>query len=202
MRRMETPDTIRAYWFGRLRDDAAVARAQARLWWKKDAHTDASIRTRFAATLARAAAGELDDWLASPTGRLALILVTDQFPRNMYRGTPQAFAYDALARAWCVAGLERGDDRALRPIERVFFYLPLEHSESLDDQRRAVALFGALADQAPPAHRAVFDEHLDYALRHHDIIARFGRFPHRNDVLGRRSSTAELAFLREKGSSF
>lgn len=199
---METPDTIRAFWFGPLTGDAAVARTQARLWWKKDARTDAMIRARFEALPARAAAGGLNGWLTSPVGRLALILVTDQFPRNMYRGTPRAFAYDRLARAWCVAGLERGDDRALRPIERAFFYMPLEHSESLDDQQRAVALFRALADNAAPAHRAVFDDLLDYAVRHRDIIARFGRFPHRNSILGRPSSDAELTFLREKGSSF
>ncbi|HRP95436.1 MAG TPA: DUF924 family protein [Rhodocyclaceae bacterium] len=199
---MDTPETVHAFWFGPLADDAAVARAQARQWWKKDARTDALMRERFAALVTGAATGTLDDWLTRPAGRLALILLTDQFPRNMYRGTPRSFAYDRLARAWCVAGLERGDDRSLRPIERVFFYLPLEHSESLDDQQRSVALFATLADEAPAAHRAVFDDYLAYALRHRDIVARFGRFPHRNGILGRTSTAQEHAFLGKRGSSF
>lgn len=205
----ETAASIRRFWFGAdldadggERDDAAVAAAQSPMWWRKAPETDRAIRERFATALARAAAGELDTWAATPRGRLALILLTDQFPRNIHRDTAQAFAYDGLARAWCVDGLAQGADRTLRPIERVFFYLPLEHSESLADQERAVALFRALAEQADAASRATFDGYLDYAERHRDIIARFGRFPHRNRLLGRPSTEAETAFLREPGSSF
>ncbi len=201
----ETPASVLAFWFGAERDDAATAAAQAKLWWHKHPATDRAIAGRFASWLERAAAGELDAWAASPRGRLALILLTDQFPRNIHRDTPQAFAFDPLARAWCIDGLALGMDAALRPIERVFFYLPLEHSESLPDQDRAVALFETLAAEAArlaPDGRAAFEGFADYARRHRDVIARFGRFPHRNRILGRASTESERAFLREPGSSF
>ncbi|HEY0844597.1 MAG TPA: DUF924 family protein [Noviherbaspirillum sp.] len=194
----ETPDSIRDFWFGASQDDATVAAEQSSLWWTKHPDTDRRIRERFEPWLQKAAAGELDHWAAMPRGRLALILLTDQFPRNMYRNTPQAFAFDALARRWCMEGLRDGADRQLRPIERVFFYLPLEHAESLEDQERAVSLFRALAEQAGPG----FDGYLNYAIRHRDVIARFGRFPHRNRILGRVSTPEEAAFLTEPGSSF
>lgn len=194
---METPASIHAFWFGTQADDALVAQERSRLWWGKDARTDREIERRFAAIAAKAARGELDDWAATPQGRLALILLTDQFPRNMYRGTPQSFASDPQALAWCKEGIAAGMDAALRPVERIFFYLPLEHAESLADQDRAVALFAELA-----AGAAAFDGFLDYARRHREVIARFGRFPHRNRILGRTSTAGELAFLRQKGSSF
>lgn len=199
---METAHTLLQFWFGTSDDDAEVARAQSALWWSKDASTDTTIRTRFAGLLAQAEDGALDDWLATPRGRLALIVLTDQFPRNMYRDTPEAFAFDHLARAWCEAGLALGADQALRPIERVFFYLPLEHSEALADQQRAVALFEALSGDGAATLQPTLASNLDFALRHRDIIARFGRFPHRNRILGRASTPEETAFLREKGSSF
>lgn len=199
---METPASIRLFWFGSAADDAAVAARQARLWWAKDEQVDREIERRFAGWVERAARGALDDWALTPDGRLALILLTDQFPRNMYRGTPQSFAFDRHALAWCKDGLAAGMDGALRPVERVFFYLPLEHAESMADQELAVALFGQLADGVDPAQRAAFDGFLDYARRHRDVIARFGRFPHRNGILGRASSAEERAFLLQKGSSF
>ena len=120
----------------------------------------------------------------------------------MYRDTAQAFAYDGLARTWCTEGLAIGIDQELRPIERVFFYLPLEHAESLEDQDRCVALFERLLQDVPPGQRPVFEGFYDFALRHRVIIERFGRYPHRNAILGRPSSPEEAAFLQEKGSSF
>ncbi|MBI1904900.1 MAG: DUF924 domain-containing protein [Rhodocyclales bacterium] len=199
---METALTLLRFWFGTSDDDAQVARTQSALWWNKDQDTDATIRARFAGLLAQAAEGELDGWLATPHGRLALIVLTDQFPRNMYRDTPEAFAFDHLARAWCEAGLALGEDQPLRPIERVFFYLPLEHSEALEDQQRAVALFEALSKEGTASLRPILASNLDFARRHRDIIARFGRYPHRNRILGRTSTREETEFLREKGSSF
>ncbi|MBI3286031.1 MAG: DUF924 domain-containing protein [Burkholderiales bacterium] len=196
---METSDSITEFWFGKEPDDAVTATTQARLWWAKDAAADQQIRTRFAATLADAAQGKLATWEATPDGRLALILLCDQFPRNMYRATPQAFGYDAIALRLCKDGIERGDDLALRPIERVFFYLPLEHSEALADQQLAVAQYEKLAAER---HKKIFDGFLDFARRHQEVIARFGRFPHRNAILGRASTEAELAFLAQPGSSF
>ena len=199
---VETPDTIHAFWFGEGEDDAQVARERAPLWWAKRDETDDAIRARFAATLRQAAAGALVDWAETPRGRLALILLADQFPRNMYRNAPAAFAHDAAARAWCREGLRRDVHRELRAIERVFFYLPLEHSEALEDQEQSVALFRELAAESEPAAQEVFDGFLDYALRHRDVIARFGRFPHRNRILGRASTEEEIVFLRQPGSSF
>ena len=198
---METPGTIHEFWFGTGPDDG-VAEAQARLWWSKDAAIDAGIKRRFEPWIRKAAAGELSSWLMEPTGQLALILLCDQFPRNIYRNTATAFAFDPLARGWCSEGLRYGSDRKLRPIERVFFYLPLEHSEALEDQERSVALFGALATGADPARRKTFDGFHDFAIRHRDIVKRFGRFPHRNAILGRTSTPQELAFLATPGSSF
>lgn len=194
----ETPESIREFWFGSSEDDAIAAAEQSKLWWTKHPESDRLIRDRFEPWLQEAAAGTLDHWAATPGGRLALILLTDQFPRNMYRNTPQSFAFDTFARRWCVDGLRDGADRHLRPIERVFFYLPLEHSESLEDQERVVMLFHALVAESGPG----FAGFLDYAVRHREVIARFGRFPHRNGILGRASTPEEEAFLKEPGSSF
>jgi uncharacterized protein (DUF924 family) len=199
---METQDSIHEFWFGAGTDDDAAAKEKSRLWWSKDAGIDRAVRQRFEDVLKRAARSELDDWSATPAGTLALILLTDQFPRNMYRDTPQGFAFDALARDWCRSGIDRGFDQALRPIERVFFYMPLEHSESLHDQYLAVALFEKMIAALEPERQSGFTGYLDFALHHRDIIERFGRFPHRNAILGRESSEQESAFLLEKGSSF
>ncbi|HJV87670.1 MAG TPA: DUF924 family protein [Noviherbaspirillum sp.] len=197
-----TPESIHAFWFGAEADDALVAQHNAALWWKKDARADDEIRRRFEPGVQAAARHELDSWSSTAAGCLALILLTDQFPRNMYRDTPQAFAFDLLARGWCRQGLQAGLHRLLRPIERVFFYLPLEHSESLADQEQCIALFRALLDELDAARRPAFEGFLDYALRHREVIARFGRFPHRNRILGRASTPEETAFLAQPGSSF
>ncbi|HEY8608525.1 MAG TPA: DUF924 family protein [Noviherbaspirillum sp.] len=197
----ESVGSILAFWFG-PGDDATVAAARSRLWWGKDDATDRAMATRFAGCIDAAATGALDAWAATPAGRLALILLTDQFPRNIHRGTPRAFALDARARRFCMEGLTQGVDRLLRPIERVFFYLPLEHSESMPDQERAVALFAQLLADVPADQRAAFAGYHDFALRHREVVERFGRFPHRNAILGRTSTPAEIAFLQQKGSSF
>jgi uncharacterized protein (DUF924 family) len=143
-----------------------------------------------------AANGGLDRLADFPDGALTLAILLDQFPRNLFRGRPEAFAQDAKARATAQAAIARGFDQLLAPVERVFIYLPFEHSEALDDQHRSVALFESLP--AVP-WRA---EQIDYAARHRDIIARFGRFPHRNAALGRVSAAEEAAFLQQPGSSF
>ncbi|WP_420473265.1 DUF924 family protein [Noviherbaspirillum sp. ST9] len=199
---MENPASVLEFWFGTSKDDAAVASERAKLWWIKRDETDGVIRERFEHMVRKAAERELDAWSESAQGRLALLILTDQFPRNMYRNTPEAFAFDAMAREWCKEGLRNNAHHALRPIERVFFYLPLEHSESMDDQEQAVALFRELMDSVGEAGREVFAGFLDYAVRHREVIARFGRFPHRNRILGRESSAEEIAFLKEPGSSF
>lgn len=199
---METPDTIHDFWFGPHADDAEVISRQSALWWRKQAVVDTEIGQRFSPMVQQAAFGQLDAWLGGLRGRLALVLLTDQFPRNIWRGNAAAFAFDTLARRWAREAIRLGLDEAARPIERVFLYLPLEHSEDLADQREAVRLFDGLAGSVPAAQRAAFDGYLDYARRHCEIIERFGRFPHRNAALGRETTTEEAEFLLRPGSSF
>jgi uncharacterized protein (DUF924 family) len=200
---METPDTIREYWFGTALEDAAVtARERAPLWWSKNPEVDDEIRRRFESWVIKAGSGELDDWASNPQDRLALILLTDQFPRSIYRDSAKAFAFDSKALSLARTGIDAGLDAALRSLEKVFFYLPLEHSESLADQQRSVALFQKLVDDASPDQKPAFAEYLDFAVRHRDIISRFGRFPHRNGALGRIPTPAELSFLQQPGSGF
>lgn len=199
---MDAQGELLEFWFGTQTEDHLVAAEKAALWWKKDRAIDEQCRTLFQSTVESAGAGTLDRWTATARGHLALILLTDQLPRNIYRGNARSFAFDATARAFCLNGLEQRVDQTLRPIERVFFYMPLEHAESPELQERSVALYSALAAAVPAAQRKLFDGYLDFALRHRDIIARFGRFPHRNELLGRSSTPEEADFLKSPGSSF
>ena len=166
-------------------------------WFRKDDAFDAHIRARFGTLIDAAIEGGLRAWEATPHGALARLIVLDQFTRNVYRGTPRAFAGDAQALALAVALTQAGQDRLLPPMLRAFAYLPFEHAEDLAMQARAVELFQLLS-QAQPG----FDGMLDYAERHQEVIARFGRFPHRNAMLGRPSTPEEVEFLRQPGSSF
>lgn len=190
------------YWFGADADDATVASKQAGLWWKSDPAVDDDLRTRFADLVDKGGHNELDEWVSTPRGLLALILLSDQLPRNIFRNTPRAFAFDPIARSHCREGIARGVDLELRPIERVFHYLPLEHSESISDQNDSVRLFSDLARNARTETKEVFQNYLRFAERHREIIDRFGRFPHRNRILGRESTAEEIAFLQTPGSSF
>jgi uncharacterized protein (DUF924 family) len=199
---LETPEAIIDFWFGEPGPDNVVAKRQTSLWFKKQVSTDVLIKERFERTLLSAAAGELDSWCDTALGRLALIIVLDQLPRNIYRDTPQAFAFDSLAREHCQAGLERHDDAALQAVRRLFFYLPLEHAEDCALQARSVALFRALAADVGEEDKMLFNGFLDYAQRHQMVVEQFGRFPHRNVILGRVSTAQELDFLTQPGSSF
>ncbi|MGL5482780.1 MAG: DUF924 family protein [Aeromonas veronii] len=191
------------FWFGDEADDVLRATRQAPLWWGKSSETDALLASRFGELAEVAAKGCLAHWAELPSGRLALILLLDQLPRNIHRGTPAAFAQDPLARDLCLKGLSIGADKSLSPLERVFFYLPLEHAESREQQARSVALFEVLtAEQAGTPAQATFAGFADFARRHQVIIERFGRFPHRNDILGRPSTPEEAAFLQQPGSGF
>lgn len=158
-------------------------------WFNRDDAFDAMLRDRFGEAQAAAAHGLLDDWQATPEGALALVLLLDQIPRNIHRSTPAAFATDPAARRVAAASLERGYDTRVAPELRSFFYLPFMHSEELADQKRCVALYQALGNA----------DSLRYAEEHHDIIARFGRFPHRNRILGRETSADEQAYLEDGG---
>ena len=177
------PQEILHFWFDEL---------TARQHFVKDAALDETIRTRFGATLKAAARGELFAWRASADGRLAEIVVLDQFSRNVYRDTPRAFAQDALALALAQELVAGAQDGILPTVQRVFAYMPYMHSESALVHTQAVALFS----------QPGMEDNLNFELRHKAIIDRFGRFPHRNAILGRTSSAQELAFLREPGSSF
>ncbi|MBT0959917.1 DUF924 family protein [Denitromonas iodatirespirans] len=192
------PDTAREildFWFGA--PGSAEHGQQRALWFEKRDSTDAAIRSRFAAVVEQALAGGLADWDASAHGALARILLLDQFTRNIFRNTPRAFAGDALALAAADALIARGGDNTLMPVERIFAYLPFEHAEDIAAQDRAVALFDALKAAHPG-----FETTYDYALRHQAVIARFGRFPHRNAILGRADTDAERTFLATPGSGF
>lgn len=200
---MQPWQPLLALWFGNEADDVLRATRQAPLWWGKSSETDALLASRFGELVEAAAKGCLAHWADTPSGRLALILLLDQLPRNIHRGTPAAFAQDPLARDLCLKGLSIGADKSLSPLERVFFYLPLEHAESREQQARSVALFEALAaEQAGTPAQATFAGFADFARRHQVIIERFGRFPHRNDILGRTSTPEEAAFLQQPGSGF
>ncbi len=199
---METIDTILTYWFGANPEEAALAKGRAELWWSKNAEVDKEMRERFEGSLQLAAQGKLDPWLAEPHGRLALIILTDQFPRNIYRDSPLAFSFDAKALERSIEGIDLGVDRLLRPIESAFFYLPLEHSEQLEHQERSVRMFGNLVPRVAAEQKEIFEQYLNFAVLHRDIVARFGRFPHRNRILGRSSTAEELHFLSQPGSSF
>lgn len=192
MRGMVHPDAVLDFWFGLL-DARGKPRPE---WFRKDARFDAEIRRRFGALHAAAAARELEAWRASAESMLALVLVLDQFSRNLHRDDARAFAQDAHARECSEEAIERGFDLGMLPVERQFLYLPFEHSERLDDQQRALELFRTL--EAFEETRGL----LEWAERHHAVVARFGRFPHRNAILGRASTPDEEAFLAQPGSRF
>ncbi|MFL9923115.1 DUF924 domain-containing protein [Herbaspirillum lusitanum] len=196
---------ILEFWFGadHAQTEAhVIVSRQAAPWWGKNPEVDQDMRVRFGPLLEDAAQNRLADWAEQPQSMLALILLLDQFSRNIHRGTPQSFDYDDMARQYCHLALAMGLDQQVTPIQRVFFYLPLEHSEDADDQQYSLQLFRALAKNAAGADQACFDDFLKFAQRHAVIIERFGRFPHRNQILGRASTPEEVEFLKQPGSSF
>jgi uncharacterized protein (DUF924 family) len=180
---IKSPEEVFTFWFKELtRKD----------WFEKNEALDEAMRRHFAATHLSLARGEIDAWRTSPESRLAAVIVLDQLSRNLYRGTPLAFATDWLALREARLAIEAGGDMAVLPEQRGFFYLPFEHSETLADQDRSVELFALLGDA----------DYLDYAERHRAVIREFGRFPHRNALLGRESTAAELEYLSKPGAGF
>jgi uncharacterized protein (DUF924 family) len=190
------------WWFGQGTSASEIAAEKQRLWFGYRAEQDDEARQRFGALVEQALNGELQDWAELPEGWLALVLLLDQLPRMIHRNTPKAFAGDERAQHLVRDGLAHGGDMLLAPIQRVFIYLVLEHAENLATQDLAVAQFTALRDIADEAERTLFVGFLDYAERHREVISRFGRFPHRNAILGREASDAERLFLEQPGSSF
>ena len=197
-----SPGDVLDFWFGDSGTTEEVVARQRKLWFGKSPENDAAVTERFAETLAAASRGELDHWADSPVGRLALLVVLDQFPHHVYRDDAKSFACDPLALKLALDTLRIHDDELVSPLARVFIYLPLEHAEALDVQDLSVALFEKLVREADESEKAVFEGFLDYARQHRDVVARFGRFPHRNALLGRKSSAEETEFLKQPGSRF
>jgi uncharacterized protein (DUF924 family) len=191
---MSSPQEVLDFWFGREGEEGYGEFREA--WFNRDPEFDREIRDRFEPVYEEAAAGRLDHWKSEARSCLALIVVLDQFPRNMYRGDARMYAADEKAREAARHAVEHAYDRELSPYRRLFMYLPFEHSEELDDQRLSVDLFRGLATEMGS------EDLLGYAVRHLEIVERFGRFPHRNEILGRRTTPEETKFLSGPDSSF
>ena len=190
---LSTPADVLSFWF----DNASEA-----LWYERNDAFDAAIRARFGDTLEAALRGDLDDWAQTPESWLALLIVRDQFSRNLYRDDARAWSADEGTQVLALDGIARGDDQQLAPAQRVFAYMPLEHAESRVLQKHCVHLFERLVASQPVTERPRVQGFLDYARRHHDVIERFGRFPHRNAMLGRPDTPAEQAYLATPGAGF
>ncbi len=202
MHEQSIAEDILEYWFGdSVRDPSKVA-GRMGFWFGDDPARDADMRQRWGELVSAASEGKLDFWTRTPRGRLAVLILLDQMRRNIYRGTAEAFRRDGRARYLMRDGVSRLMDLKLTPIERVFFYMPLQHAESLDDQELAVDRFLQLEHEVANDHREIFAGFRKYAQLHRDIIARFGRFPHRNAILGRRDTSEEAAWLAGGGERF
>jgi uncharacterized protein (DUF924 family) len=196
------------FWFGQRPYTRPAVEQRMRLWFGDPAapelvpQTDEMIRLRFGALTSQAARARLAAWESSPRRRLALILLLDQFPRNIHRGSALAFSQDRAAQTLTLAGMQLGAEAALDPVERIFFYMPLQHSESLEVQEESVAAFQRLAQESPAELRNIFSAVSEYARLHRDIVQRFGHFPHRNALLGRESTREETDWLAAEGPRF
>jgi uncharacterized protein (DUF924 family) len=196
-------EEILSFWFGETPSNGdEVDRLMSR-WFGGDTDVETAIRRRFETAVHAAARGELEPWTRTARGRLATILLLDQFPRSLYRGTAAAFAQDQHALTLTTAGIASGMDAELSPLERIFFYMPMQHSESLAVQSRGVQLFESVARGDPERHlRKTLEAAAQYARLHRDIVERFGHFPHRNAALGRRNTAEEDRYLEEGAPTF
>ena len=193
--------TILSYWFGEIKDGFPIENRNS-VWWSGGPAIDQSIRENFGKWVTKASSEKLEHWKDDPQGRMALIILLDQFTRNIYRGTSEAFAADPLALRLCLEGIDWQQDQKLSWIERAFFYLPLVHSEDLDNHRLCIQLEEKLVASVEREHQKNLQGFLDSAIEHKEIIERFGRYPHRNQVLQRISTPEELEYLREKNNRF
>jgi uncharacterized protein (DUF924 family) len=197
-------DKILNFWFGNLKDNEIPSEECRRIWWIKDDENDKKIKDYFENDLALAIKGESEAWELTPRGTLALILLLDQFSRNIYRDTRRAFSQDQKAIEISISGIEKGFDTKLHPAQRIFFYMPLIHSEDIGMQEKSIECYLNLKELVltPPPLANMVSGSCDFAKRHYAIIKRFGRYPHRNRILGRESTPEEVKFLSEPGSSF
>ncbi len=199
MNAMAGINAVLDFWFGPLTPSGLPAEQRNSLWFQGNAETDEAIRTRFGADIERAVAGELQHWSDSAEGSIALTLLLDQFTRNIYRNTPQAFAGDAAALQLARDTVTRGDDRRMPIIHRVFLYIPYEHAEDLAAQEEGLACFERLLEDCPADAREMVVSFQRYMVAHRDVIAAFGRFPHSNAILGRTSTESEREHLAKHG---
>jgi len=195
-------DEILTFWFKEPNLSAPKIDQRMDIWFGEDAVFDHEIKKEFADDVEQASEGNLGHWADEPRGRLALILLLDQFRRNIYRGTADAFALDNVAVKLCVQGIVEKKNKGLTPIQQAFFYMPLQHSESAKVQAKSVEIYNRLADAVSPTFRETFETIAQFAELHHDIIARFGRFPHRNKLLGRPNTTEEDEYLAGDSPDF
>jgi uncharacterized protein (DUF924 family) len=196
------PKEIIEFWFADALTSPQRVDARVKLWFSHNEEFDREIQRRFGSLPELAARGGLDAWRGEASSALALVLVLDQFPRNLHRRSARAFEFDPLALEVALGSISRGFDEAPHPLQASFFYLPLEHAEEIDPQERAVELFERLIPRAPAELRAMFENFASYARRHRDVIRRFGRFPHRNATLNRPSTPGEIAYLESVGDKF
>jgi uncharacterized protein (DUF924 family) len=204
---MDEARSIRDFWFGKLPLSAAKLEQRMRFWFGADgsqlrARRDDEIRTRFSAVFEKAIAGGLASWADGPRRRLSLILVLDQFPRNLFRGSERAYAYDGQALGLTLSGMQSAADAALDVVERLFFYMPLQHAENSEAQEESVVAYRRLLSEVPAELTGTFAGALRSAENHRELIARFGRFPHRNAALARDSTPEEQEWLLNGGESF
>lgn len=195
-------ETLLDAWFGSALDSPERAEARSRLWFRATEQFDAELRDRFGTLPERIRAGEFEAWTLAPRTALARVIALDQIPRNIHRGTVSAFDCDAAALASAIDATARGHDLAVHPLQAVFMYLPFEHAEDAAMQARSVDLFRGLRERAPAGLVGLFDSYLDYAQRHAAVIEQFGRFPHRNEILGRQPTPEEESYLRGGGQRF
>lgn len=195
-------DEILSFWFKEQALSAPQIDRRMDIWFGEDAVFDLDVEKQFADDVNRASKGELDRWAAEPRGRLALIILLDQFRRNIHRNTAKAFSHDKIALKLCVEGAMEKADRSLTPIQRVFFYMPLQHAESPKVQAKSVALFNKLAESVSPTLRETFLTVAQFAELHRDIVDQFGRFPHRNKLLGRANTPEEDEYLAGDSPDF
>lgn len=200
MANIETPDAVLEFWFEDVLARPDTLGAQVKRWYSGGKTMDAAISQRFGATVEALSRGLADTWAAGgPRGRLAAIIALDQFSRSIHRKSPRAFASDPLALRLARESIAKSEDQKLDPVERWFVYMPFEHSEAVEDQRQSVSLFEKLLASATDATRTQIQSALDYARRHAEVIEKFGRFPHRNEALGRASTPEEQAWVKEHG---
>ena len=195
-------EDVLQFWFGAFPTPYSADVSKADMWFKNGAVYDSEIFIKFGVDYEKAIHGELNHWIDSYRGRLALIILFDQFSRHIHRGTARAFSQDVKAQDLCIDGIGAGDDAKMHAVERSFFYLPLEHAENIEKQDLCVKAYAQLVQDVPAQYQKPFEVNLEFAKRHHFVIEKFGRFPELNDIRDRDSTTEELAFIASDEYAF